>query len=148
MVIVVTWVPFEAGLLYTIVAISFVMSILAVTFAYLLSRMTGLFRAWALLIGALVLSAFEDFAYFGSVVFVGYGRVESIVEGYSWGSFLFAGLILVAIPAMFFGSMYKLHSLFKAKVAVAEPEPELAQEREEAQEAQEPEEAEEVALAR
>jgi hypothetical protein len=44
-------------------------------------------------------------------------KVETLVEGYTWGSFPFAGLILVAIAALFFGSMYKLHALFKAKGA-------------------------------
>jgi hypothetical protein len=67
---------------------------------------------------------------------VGYGKVESIVGTYSWGSFIFAGLILVAIPAMFFGSMYKPHSLFKGRTAGAvAPEPAPAEEVEEAEEA-------------
>lgn len=111
----VAWVTFEVALLYAIVAASFVLSLLAVAFAYRVSRITGLFGAWALLIGGLVLTAFEDFAYFGSVIFVSYTKVETIVEGYSWGTFIFAGLILLAIPALFFCSMYKLHSVFKAQ---------------------------------
>jgi hypothetical protein len=133
MVIMLTWVGFEAALLYTIVIISFVMSLLAVVFAYMLSRMTGLFRAWILLIGALVLTAFEDFAYLGSVVFAGYGKVESIAGAYTWGSFLFSGLILVGIPAMFFGSMYKLHSLFRGRGAGIAPQPAPVEKAEEAE---------------
>lgn len=111
----IAWVTFEVALLYTIVVASLAVSLLAVTFAFRLSRVTGLFGAWALLIAGLGLTAFEDFAYFGSVIFVSYGRVETIVEGYSWGTFLFAGLILLAIPALFFSAMYKLHSIFKAQ---------------------------------
>ena len=111
----VAWVTLEVALLYTIVAVSFAVSLLAVVFAYRLSRVTGLFGAWALLIAGLGLTAFEDFAYFGSVIFVGYSRVETIVQGYSWGTFLFAGLILIAIPALFFSSMFKLHTIFKAQ---------------------------------
>jgi hypothetical protein len=106
-------VTLEAALLYSIVVASFGLSLLAVAFAYRVSRLTGLFSAWALLIAALVLTAFEDFAYFGSVIFVSYSKVETLVEGYSWGTFIFAGLILIAIPALFFCSMYKLHSVFE-----------------------------------
>jgi hypothetical protein len=117
------WVPVEVAALYTIVVVSFALSILAVAFAYRLSRTTGLFGAWALLIAGLALTAFEDFAYFGSVVFVSYSKVEVLVEGYSWGTFLFAGLILIAIPALFFASMFRLHSIFKAqKAKPGEPE--------------------------
>jgi len=105
----------EVALLYGIVVASFGLSLLAVAYAYRLSRITGLFGAWTLLMAGLALTAFEDFAYFGSVIFVSYSKVETIVEGYNWGTFIFAGLILLAIPALFFASMYKLHSIFRAR---------------------------------
>jgi hypothetical protein len=110
-----SWVPLEAVALYAIVALSFALSLLAVIFAYKLSRITGLFSAWALLIGGLALTAFEDFAYFGSVIFVSYSKVLVTVEAFTFGTFLIAALVLVAIPALFFGAMYKLHSLFAAQ---------------------------------
>ncbi|MGH9921039.1 MAG: hypothetical protein ACRD6W_19495 [Nitrososphaerales archaeon] len=116
----VAWVTLEVALLYAIVVASFALSLLAVAFAYRLSRITGLFGAWSLLIAGLGLTAFEDFAYFGSVIFVSYGKVETIVEGYTWGTFIFAGLILLAIPILFFGSMYKLHSIFRARAGKPE----------------------------
>jgi hypothetical protein len=97
------------------VVFSFVLSLLAVVFAYRLSRITGLFRAWAFLIGGLALTTFEDFAYFGSVIFVSYSKVLSTVETFTFGTFLFAAVILVGIPGLFFASMYKLHGLFKAQ---------------------------------
>ncbi len=106
--------PLAAAGLYVIVILSFALSLLAVTFAYRLSRVTGLFGAWALLIGGLALTAFEDFAYFGSVIFVSYNRVETTVESFNAGTMLFAILILLGIPSLFFFSMYKLHGLFKA----------------------------------
>jgi hypothetical protein len=116
----------EVAALYTIVVVSLALSVLAVFFAYRLSRTTGLFGAWTLLIAGLALTAFEDFAYFGSVVFVSYSKVEVLVEGYTAGSWLFAGLILIAIPALFFASMFRLHSIFtaqKAEAAEAQPVP-------------------------
>ena len=105
--------PLAAAGLYVIVIVSFVFSLLAVIYACRLSRVTGLFGAWALLIGGLVITAFEDFAYFGSVIFVSYSKVETTVESFNIGTMLFAILILLGIPAMFFFSMYKLHGLFK-----------------------------------
>lgn len=104
----------ETVMLYLIVVASFVLSVMAVVFAYRLSRITGLFSAWTMLIAGLGLTAFEDFAFFGSVIFVSYDKVEAIVQGYTWGSFLFALLILVAIPALFFLSMFRMHSTFRA----------------------------------
>jgi hypothetical protein len=85
-----------------------------VVFAYRLSRLTGIFAAWGFLIAALALTSFEDFAFFSSVIFVSYKNVETTVESYNIGSFLFVVLILVAIPGLFFVSMYKLHGLFKS----------------------------------
>jgi len=111
----VAWVAVEVTMLYFIVALSLVLSVLAVIFAFRLSKITGLFGAWALLIAGLALTAFEDFAYFGSVIFVTYSKVETLVETYTWGSWLFAGLILIAIPALFFSSMYELHIIFRAQ---------------------------------
>jgi hypothetical protein len=114
--------------LYLIVVSSFALSVLAVIFAYRLSRVTGLFGAWALLIGGLAITAFEDFAYFGSVIFVGYSKVQATVETFSIGTFIFAALILLGIPALFFTSMYKLHGLFRAtkdKSAGTKPAPQI-----------------------
>jgi hypothetical protein len=68
-----------------------------------------------LLIAGLAFTKFENFAYFGSVAFVSYSRAETPVQRCTWGTFLFAGLILLAIPALFFGSMFKLHAIFKAQ---------------------------------
>ena len=113
------WFPTEAALLYAMVVVSLALSVLAVVFAFRLSRITGLFGAWSLLIVGLALTAFEDLAYFSSVVFVTYSKVITLVQSYTWGSFLFAGLILLAIPAAFFGSMYKLHHIFRAQKAAA-----------------------------
>ena len=110
-----SWVPLAAVGLYAIVILSFVLSLLSVIFAYRLSRITGLFSAWALLIGGLALTAFEDFAYFGSVIFVSYSKVLTTLETFTPGTVLIAVLVLVAIPALFFGAMYKLHGLFKAQ---------------------------------
>ncbi len=101
--------------LYTVVVASLVLSILAVLFAYRLSRITGFFSAWTLLIAGLILTSFEDFAYFGTVIFVSYNAVRSEVEAFTPGSFSFLTLILVCIPAMFFGAMYQLHGMFKAQ---------------------------------
>jgi hypothetical protein len=94
---------------------SFALSILAVFYAFRLSRITGLFGAWTLLIWGLALTGFEDFASFGSVIFLSYSRVENMVSNLSLGSFLFEALILIAPPAFFFGAMYKLHGMFKAQ---------------------------------
>jgi hypothetical protein len=107
------WVPIVAAGLYAIVITSFAFSILAVVYAYRLSRITGLFSAWLLLIGGLAITAFEDFAYFGAVVFAGYSKVLIAAEAATFGSILIALLFLVAIPSLFFGAMYKLHVLFK-----------------------------------
>lgn len=109
-----SWVPLEALGLYALVISSFVFSVLAVLFAYRLSRVTGLFGAWALLIAGLILTAFEDFAFFGSVVFVSFSKVEANVANYSISTALFAMLILMGIPALFFTSMYKLNGLFRS----------------------------------
>lgn len=111
----VEWVTIEALTIYVIVVLSFAFSLLAVYFAYRLSRITGRFGAWTLLIAGLALTAFEDFAYFGSVVFSSYASVVKAVEGYTWVSFLLVVLILLAIPALFFGAMYRLHGLFKTQ---------------------------------
>jgi hypothetical protein len=109
-----SWVPAAAVGLYALVVVSFLLSIMAVLFAYRLSRTTGLFGAWALLIAGLALTSFEDFAFFGSIVFVSFSRVEATVEGYTVGTVLFAVIILFGIPALFFSSMYKLNALFRA----------------------------------
>lgn len=115
-----SWVAFEAILLYLIVILSLVISILAVFFAYRLSRITGLFGALSLLIAGLALTAFEDFVYFGSVIFASYAKVETAVQGYSLGTFLFSGIVLLGIPCLFFASMYKLHGIFKAQSKAGE----------------------------
>jgi hypothetical protein len=115
----------EVGVLYGIVVASFAFSIMAVVFAYRLSRITGLFSAWVMLIIGLGLTAFEDFAYFGSVIFVGYSKVETLVQGYTLGTFIFAGLILLAIPALFFASMFKMHAIFRAQKMQAQSRPPL-----------------------
>lgn len=107
--------PIEAAVLYGMVVISLGLSVLAVAFAFRLSRITGLFGAWSLLIVGLGLTVFEDLAYFSSVVFVSHSELIKLVQTYSAGSFFFAGLILLAIPAAFFGSMYKLHHIFRAQ---------------------------------
>lgn len=109
----VAWVSVEALLLYIIVFISLFLSLMAVVYAYRLSRITGLFSAWILLIAALALTALEDIAFFGSVVFVSYSKLETQVQTYTWGSFLFEFLILVCIPLLFFSSMYRLHHIFR-----------------------------------
>jgi hypothetical protein len=109
-----SWVTVGVFGLYAIVILSFALSLLAVIFAYRLSRITGLFSAWALLIGGLALTAFEDFAYFGSVIFVSYSQVEKNVEGFTFGTVLIALIVLVGIPGLFFSAMYKLNGLFKA----------------------------------
>src|SRR5487761_1409752 len=109
------WVSIGAVGVYTIVLVSFSLSILAVFFAFRLSRITGLFGAWTLLIWGLSLMGFEDFASFGSVIFLSYNRVENVVATFSLASFLFEALILIAPPAFFFGAMYKLHGMFKSQ---------------------------------
>jgi hypothetical protein len=100
---------------YAIVSLSFALSILAVFFAFRLSRITGLFGAWTLLIWGLALTGFEDFASFGSVIFLSYNKVQNTVATFTLASFLFEALILIAPPAFFFGAMYKLHGMFKSQ---------------------------------
>jgi hypothetical protein len=109
------WLALEVASIYAIVVVSLFLSLLAIAFAYRLSRITGLFSAWVLLIAGLALTSFEDFAFFSSVIFVGYGKVQALVETYTWGSFLFILLILIGIPLLFALSMYKLHALFRAQ---------------------------------
>jgi hypothetical protein len=101
--------------LYAMVIASFALSILAVFYAFRLSRITGLFGAWTLLIWGLALTGFEDFASFGSVIFLSYNRIEVMVASLSLASFFFEALILIAPPAFFFGAMYKLHGMFKSQ---------------------------------
>jgi hypothetical protein len=109
------WMSIGAVGVYAIVVLSFALSILAVFFALRLSRITGLFGAWTLLIWGLALTGFEDFASFGSVIFLSYNKVQSIVATFTLASFLFEALILIAPPAFFFGAMYKLHGMFKSQ---------------------------------
>jgi hypothetical protein len=108
-----SWVPLAAIGLYALVVFSFALSLMAVLFAYRLSRVTGRFGAWSLLIAGLALTAFEDFLFFGSIVFVSFHQVETTVETYTLGSVLIAVIVLAAIPALFFSSMYKLNQLFR-----------------------------------
>lgn len=105
----------EVGGLYAIVVASLVLSILSVFYAYRLSRITGLFSAWTLLIAGLILTTFEDFAYFGIVIFANYDSVTNQVEAFTPGNFSFLTLILICIPAMFFGAMYQLYGMFKSQ---------------------------------
>jgi hypothetical protein len=100
---------------YAIVITSFALSILAVYYAFRLSRITGLFGAWTFLIWGLALTGFEDFASFGSVIFLGYNRVVNVAATFSLAGFLFEALILIAPPAFFFGAMYKLHGMFRSQ---------------------------------
>ncbi len=109
------WLSVEAYGVYAIVIVSFSLSILAVLFAFRLSRITGLFGAWTLLIWGLALNGFEDFASFGSVIFVSYTKVQDTVATFTMGGYLFEALILIAPPAFFFGAMYKLHGMFKSQ---------------------------------
>ena len=109
------WLSIGVVGVYAIVILSFALSIFAVFFAFRLSRITGLFGAWTLLIWGLALMGFEDFASFGSVIFVNYNRVQNVVATFTLASFLFEALILIAPPAFFFGAMYKLHGMFKSQ---------------------------------
>jgi hypothetical protein len=118
--------------IYTIVVLSLILSVLAVFYAYRLSRITGLFSAWTLLIAGLILTSFEDFAYFGTVIFVSYSKVESQAEAFTPGSFSFLTLILICIPALFFGAMFQLYAMFKSqqekvKLSSREENPALVQ---------------------
>jgi hypothetical protein len=101
--------------LYAIVILSIALSLLAVIFAYRLSKITGLFGAWTMLIAALALTAIEDFFFSGSVIFSGYSKVQNLVEKGTADTFVFTGLFLLAIPALYFGAMYLLYGMFKSQ---------------------------------
>ena len=109
------WTSFGIAGLYSIVLASLALSILAVIYAYRLSRITGLFSAWTLLIAGLILTSFEDFAYFGTVIFVNFNSLRSEVDAFTVGSFSYLTLVLICIPALFFGAMYQLNGMFRAQ---------------------------------
>jgi hypothetical protein len=111
----ITWISLGLAGLYIIVFCSLTLSLAAVFYAFRLSRITGLFSAWTLLIAGLILTCFTYFAYFGSVIFEQYYEVRATVEGFTPGSFSLLVLILVCTPALFFGAMYQLHGMFKTQ---------------------------------
>jgi hypothetical protein len=111
------WVSLGVVALYSIGTLCLVLSALAVFFAYRISRIAGFFGAWSLLIGALALTSLEEFLSFGITLLSGYSKVQSTAESITFGLLVFDAVVLVAIPASFFGAMYKLHGLFKVQTS-------------------------------
>jgi hypothetical protein len=66
---------------------------------------------------ALALTSLEESLSFGITLLSGYGKAQITAESITFGLLVFDAVVLVAIPASFFGAMYKLHGLFKVQTS-------------------------------
>ncbi len=104
--------------IYALVVFSAVFSIGTVYFAYRLSRITGRFGAWTLMITALILVMVENLFFSGSVVLAGPAALENSVSSLAIVTMPLEVVIVLGIPLLFFAAMYKLYRIISSSQKV------------------------------
>ena len=109
---------------YIILAVDMVLSLGAVYFAYRLTRITGLFRAWALMIVAVAIVAYDVIASFFGFLMLSVTTVttlEAALEALGplkYTADVAPGTLLCMV---LFACMYEMHGIMRAFVKVDRP---------------------------
>jgi hypothetical protein len=86
----------------------------AVVYGYRVTRITGTFRGWLLLIGAIALAAASSvFTYFQILFFDSFAQVTAIVEASTPLDFLLSSFYEIALGLMLFFGMFELFRVFR-----------------------------------
>jgi hypothetical protein len=95
----------------------------AAVYGYRVTRITGTFRGWLLLIGAIALAAASSvFTYFQILFFESFAQVTAIVEASTPLNFLLGSFYEIALALMLFFGMFELFRIFNKPATTTETE--------------------------
>jgi hypothetical protein len=92
-----------------------VLTIVAAYYAYRITRIVGVFWAWAFIVAASALSAFRAISSVGPVSFVPTKLVGPTLNEFSTGAIVFSEIINLSAAVLFAAGMYGLYRIFRGK---------------------------------
>jgi hypothetical protein len=102
------------GVIYGYTFLELALDVLAVVYAYRLTKITGTFRGWLLMILAVVLITVQGSASIVSLIlFFPESQLESLIASVGTGALIQGAIIGVALSASLFGAMFELYRTFK-----------------------------------
>jgi hypothetical protein len=109
------------GIIYAYTFLELILDLAAVFYAYRLTKLTGSFRGWILMILALVLITVQGTSSIVSlIVFFPEAQLESLVSTVGTAAIIQGAVIGIAVSGSLFGAMFELYRTFK-RVQSAQP---------------------------
>lgn len=102
------------AIIYAYTFLELALDVLAVIYAYRLTKITGAFRGWLLMILAVVLITLQGSSSIVTlIVFFPEAQLESLISSVGTVALVQGAIIGVAISASLFGAMFELYRTFK-----------------------------------
>jgi hypothetical protein len=106
-------VSLEVTYVYAYTLLELLLDIGAVYFAYRLTRITGAFRGWVLMIAAVVLITFQSTSSILTLaLFFPESQLESLIQSIGTGTFIVSSLIGMLVSITLFLAMFELFRTF------------------------------------
>jgi hypothetical protein len=100
---------------YVEIFIELALSAGAVAYAYRLSKLTGRFGAWTLIIVGLVLLTFQNVNSLWTILTLPQNQLASLVQQFNAYSLAISAAFSIGVPGVFFFAMMKLYQSFAAQ---------------------------------
>ncbi len=102
------------GIIYAYTFLELALDVLAVVYAYRLTKITGAFRGWVLMILAVVLITVQGTSSIITlIVFFPEAQLESLIATVGTAALIQGAIIGVAVSACLFGAMFELFRTFR-----------------------------------
>lgn len=102
------------AIIYAYTLVELALDVAAVVYAYRLTKITGAFRGWILMILAVVLITIQGSSSIVTLIlFFPEAQLESLISSVGTGALIQGAIIGVAISASLFGAMFELYRTFK-----------------------------------
>jgi hypothetical protein len=112
---------------YAYVVGELVLDTLAVFFAYRLTKITGSFRGWILVIIAVALFTFQNLvSLVETVLFFPVAQLLQLIQSIGTASFIFSSALGMALSLTLFLAMFELYRTFKRVTQDSKPQEPLA----------------------
>src|SRR5438552_3929907 len=113
--------------LYTYVIIDLLRDIGAVIYAYRLTKITGAFRGWVLVIVAIAVFTLQNFiSIIETMVFFPAEQLTKLIQSIGIGSFVFSSILAMSLSLCLFFAMFELYKTFKKVTTNIKPREPLA----------------------
>lgn len=102
------------GIIYAYTLLELALDVLAVIYAYRLTKITGAFRGWLLMILAVVLITVQGTSSIVTLIlFFPEAQLESLISSIGTAALIQGAIIGVALSASLFGAMFELYRTFR-----------------------------------